>query len=110
MLIHEQDMFCLPLYTFNGTGLRNKAHYLRREYVSMKNWDDENFVNQGEYPPVAADTKRPLHKDTTVHITGGVKVACNEDITFAGRMLRQSFWDLMDLWRYQTNKADDEPW
>ena len=110
MWIHERDMFCLPLYTFNGSGLQNKPAHTKHEYVSMQNVGDQNFANQGMYPPVEVQSRRPMDPNTTVYITGGVKVACNEDIAHVGRMPRESRNDLLNLWRTLSGNAQREPW
>lgn len=107
--MHTRDMFCLPLYTFDHTGLRNKQHLLH-EYVSVQNYGDEKFQNQGMYPPVVADTTYPLDDDTTVHITGGLKVACNDDIKICGRVEREDYYDLVNLWQTLSNNAKKMRW
>ena len=107
--IYQRDMFCVPLYTFNHTGLQNKQGILE-EYVSVSNWDDRDFENQGMYMPVVADCKRRLDQDTTIHITGGIKVACNEDIYRCGRISQESHIHLVDLWETLRNRAKNVRW
>ena len=111
MWIHDRDVFCLPLYTFAGNGLSGKAHLPIQEFVCMKNVGDQQFVNQGVYPPVEVQNRRmPMDRNTSVYITGGLKVACNEDIAHVGRMTRRSHADLLSLWKKLSEKAQQEPW
>jgi hypothetical protein len=89
--IYERDMFCIPLYTHDGTGLRNKSDRLRQEYVCVVNARDEhNFYNQGFYDPLLVNSRRPFHPDTAAHMAAGFRVACNDDIQFAGRITETS--------------------
>lgn len=110
MWIHERDMFCLPLYTFNAQGLRNKGPDIKHEYVSVKN-AGKPHVNQGLYPAVEVVPQgKDMHPDSTVHITGGLRVGCNEDITWAGRITKQGYAELLALWRTLSNDALKQPW
>ena len=34
--IYKRDMFCLPLYSFNGAGLNSKSRFIQPEYVCLK--------------------------------------------------------------------------
>lgn len=52
IFMHQHDLFCLPLYSFSGRGLKEKAQRLKEEYVSMKTVGAEGFVNHGVHPPV----------------------------------------------------------
>ena len=85
LFIHMQDLFCLPLYSHENRGLTGKPDHLKKEYVCMFNQGDEDFVNQGVYPPVEIIATRPVLKTTSAHLTGGCRVGCNEDITDVGR-------------------------
>ncbi|KAK4541742.1 hypothetical protein LTR36_007451 [Oleoguttula mirabilis] len=110
MWIHERDMFCLPLYTFNEKGLKSKGQDIKHEYVSVKN-AGKPHVNQGLYPAVEVVPRwKDMHKDSTVHITGGLRVSCNDDITWAGRITKQGYTELLALWRKLSNDALKEPW
>ncbi|KAK3674675.1 hypothetical protein LTR78_005397 [Recurvomyces mirabilis] len=87
--IHERDMFCLPLFTHNHTGLSGKGKHILHEYVSLKNKGDRAHVQQGLYPPVEVDAyKRPMDKGTAIQLTGGLRVSCNDDVTLAGRVTK----------------------
>ena len=106
--LYGRDMFCVPLYTFSGTGLRNKPDFLKREYVSVSNSADVEFVNQGNYQPIQVDARRPLDQNTTVHLSGGIKVGCEEDISRVGRVTRESFQHLLNLWTDLSEAAKQE--
>ena len=110
LFIHMQDMFCLPLYSHENRGLSGKPVHLKREYVCMANEGDEEFVNQGLYPPVQVIANRPIMATTTVHLTGGLRVGCNEDITGVGRLTRKSYQELVELWDMVVEFARAEPW
>lgn len=110
MFIHEQDMFCLPLYSHENRGLSGKPDYLKKEYVCMANVGDEGFVNQGLYPPVEVVANRPVLRTTCVQLTGGLRVGCNEDITDVGRLTRKSYQELVELWDEVVGIAREEPW
>jgi hypothetical protein len=91
--IHREDMFCVPLYSFEGKvlmkkkGLMKKPEFLRREYVSIKNAHDKAFVQQGPNDSVDADLiYKDLHPTSAIHITGGFKVACAENTAIVGRL------------------------
>ncbi|RMX95982.1 hypothetical protein D0868_11433 [Hortaea werneckii] len=110
MWIHERDMFCLPLYTFSGRGINSRGKDIIHEYVALKNAGrpDTNF---GKYPAIEVVPKyKDLHKDTTIHITGGLRVGCNEDITRVGKLTKQGYFDLLALWKRLSNDAQQEPW
>jgi len=110
VFIHLQDLYCLPLYSFGNRGLKDKPEYLKKEYVCMANHGDKAFVNQGKYPPVHVEAHHPVNPNTAVHLTGGVKVGCNEDISLAGRLTRKSYFELLELWEDTVKVAREEPW
>jgi len=110
VFIYLQDLYCLPLYSFEGKGLRSKPEYLRKEYVCMSNVEDRKFVNQGKYPPVQIQARHPVNADTTVHLTGGLRVGCNEDITHVGRLTMKSYFELVELWEKTVEDARKESW
>ncbi|EMD00589.1 hypothetical protein BAUCODRAFT_175025 [Baudoinia panamericana UAMH 10762] len=108
--IHERDMFCLPLFTSNKSSLRNKSERIKHEYVSVAN-QGKPHVNQGHYPPVeVVAMKKPLHEDSIIHLAGGVRVGCNEDITWAGRMTKDGYTAVLKLWQDLSEHAQAEPW
>ncbi|KAK3073721.1 hypothetical protein LTR53_004418 [Teratosphaeriaceae sp. CCFEE 6253] len=109
--IYHEDMFCLPLYSFNRKGIQSKPECLRHEYVSVRNVKDTNFVNQGTHAPIAARHRtKPFSPETAVHITGGVKVGCNEDIAFCGRTTKEGYAQLVKLYEEVSRKAKSEFW
>lgn len=109
--LFEQDMFCLPLYSFEGKGIQGKPAWLRKEYVSMKNASDRDFRNQGFYDPVAVQMRRkPMNPMTAVHLTGGTRVGCQEDISMIGRMTQEGHRQLVRLWRTLNQAAQEEAW
>ncbi|RMY98262.1 hypothetical protein D0862_07681 [Hortaea werneckii] len=110
MWIHERDMFCLPLYAFSGQGINSRGKDIIHEYVALKN-AGKTHTNFGKYPAIEVVPKyKDLHKDTTVHITGGLRVGCNEDITRVGKLTKQGYFDLLALWKRLSNDAQQEPW
>ena len=110
MFIHIQDMYCLPLYSFNNRGLQAKPEHLKKEYVCMANDGDIGFVNQGVHPPVIIQAHHRVLDNTTVHLTGGVRVGCNELVHSAGRLTRKSYYGLVGVWSELVNGAKTEPW
>ncbi|RMY29385.1 hypothetical protein D0866_08736 [Hortaea werneckii] len=110
MWIHERDMFCLPLYTFSGQGINSRGKDIIHEYVALKN-AGKPHTNFGKYPAIEVVPKyKDLHKDTTIHITGGLRVGCNEDIIRVGKLTKQGYFDLLALWKRLSNDAQQDPW
>jgi hypothetical protein len=110
LFIYMQDMYCLPLYTFGDRGLKEKPEHLKKEYVCMENVGDEGFVNQGPHPPVQVLMNHAVKPNTTVHLTGGVRVGCNEDIYIGGRMTMKTYYELVDVWSNLVDGAKEEQW
>jgi hypothetical protein len=110
VFIYMQDLYCPPLYTFGDRGLKEKPAHLKKEYVCMENVGDERFVNQGPHPPVTVQMRHPVKPNTTVHLTGGQRVGCNEDIYLCGRMLRTSYYELVDVWSTLVDGAKAQEW
>ncbi|KAK4950807.1 hypothetical protein LTR10_010800 [Elasticomyces elasticus] len=109
--IHQQDLFCVPLFSFGGKGIRGKPEWLRKEYVSVRNKGDKKFDNQGPCPPVdVVAWKKPMHPMTAVQITGGTKVNFSEDIAFCGRTTEDGYNHLLELWNELWMKAQGEVW
>lgn len=90
LFVHHYDLFCLPLFSFSGRGLTEKPDHIKTEYVCVKNAGVEGFVNHGVHPPVEIQAHHPVTDSTTVHLTGGLRVGCNEDITRVGRLTEKS--------------------
>ena len=104
--IYKRDMFCLPLYSFNGAGLNSKSRFIQPEYVCLKNCDATKFVKQGVYDPIEATyMHKPFDENTAIHITGGTKVSCIDDIAFCGRVNPNSYKELVKLWENLANAA-----
>ena len=100
MWTYAEDMFCVPIYSFNGNGLRNKPNSIIGEYVCLQNDDDFNYTKQGLYDPVVAIRKpgrKPFSPESVVHITGGHKVSCAVEIAYCGRLSEDSYIYLRDL-------------
>ena len=76
----------------------------------MANEGHEDFVNEGMYPPVEVRANRPLLVTTSVHLTGGLRVGCNEDISAVGRLTKKSYQELVELWDKIVGFAREEPW
>ena len=110
LFIHIQDMYCLPLYSFSNRGLQGKPEHLKKEYVCMANDGDEGFVNQGIHRPVIIQAHHRVYDNTTVHLTGGVRVGCNEWVHSAGRLTRDSYYELVGVWSDLVSGAKAEVW
>lgn len=77
----------------------------------MKNVGDAGFVNQGQYEPVEVQCRRrPMNAMTSVQLTGGVRVACEEDIQMVGRITEESHAHLVGLWTRMNEVAQSERW
>lgn len=110
--MHKKDMFCLPLFSHNQTGLQKKKDVIE-EYICVKNvGTDPHFVNEHpNYAPVEADMRRgKLDPTTTVHLIGGMKVSYNEDICKCGRITEDSYNTLIERWLALTEAAQGEAW
>ncbi|KAK5125484.1 hypothetical protein LTR85_000594 [Meristemomyces frigidus] len=108
--LHRQDMFCLPLFSYSGTGLAKKQASLD-EHIAVMNVGDFNFVNHGMYTPVEASCSRgKLTNTTTIHLACGIKVGYSEDICRVGRITQKSHQQLMELWQDLSERAQSEAW
>lgn len=88
--------------------MRAKPVSQQNEYASLRNLG-ERGVQQGPHKPVEMSAHRPIDgSNTTVHLTGGIKVACNEDITRVGRLTQQSYYDLLETWNKLREGAEAE--
>jgi hypothetical protein len=110
LFIYMQDLYCLPLYTFGDRGLKEKPEHLKKEYVCMANVGDRLFVNQGPHSYVQAQMNHPVKPNTTVHLTGGQRVACNDDLFIGGRLTKKTYYELVDLWSTIVDTAKEEQW
>lgn len=98
LFIHAQDLYCLPLFSFGNRALSAKPVWLRDEYVCIANEGDENFVNEGSHKIVWVEARRAVKASTTLQLTGGIRIGCNEDIALVGRLARESYYYLRELW------------
>lgn len=106
--IYEEDMFCVPLYSFDGAGFIQKPNWLHGEYVSLGNTDDKNFKGQGINPAVFANRRansNPFHPLSAVHLAGGFKVACRANNSYCGRLTEESYFSLVQMWQKLCNKC-----
>lgn len=110
LFVYSQDMYCLPLYSFGNRGLEAKPEALRKEYVCTRNEGEEEKENPGVHRAVVIRSRRPLTESTTIHLTGGIRVGCNEDITSVGRLTKQSYGELVDIWGALVQGAQGESW
>lgn len=108
--MYKETMFCVPMYSFNGKGLRSKPKHIKEDYVSVVNKGDVNFENQGVHPPIQVECKWPVDKNTTIKLVGGVDVPYKADIAKAGRLPRESFGRLMMLWKNLSGTAWGQPY
>jgi len=110
LFIHHYDLFCLPLFSFSGRGLTEKPDHIKHEYVCMKNVGAQNFVNHGVHSPIEIQAHHPVTDSTTVHLTGGLRVGCNEDITRVGRLTEKSYFRLVETWEKVVEEAQNQSW
>ncbi|RMY68348.1 hypothetical protein D0864_11363 [Hortaea werneckii] len=111
LFIYEQDMLCLPLYTWNKGGISRRPACLKKEYVGLKDAKNNEYVNYGDYNPVVIEgNRRPMHEHSTVVLSAGCKVGCNEDILSVGRLTERSHDYLVELWQKLNLKAEAEAW
>jgi hypothetical protein len=110
LFVHHYDLFCLPLFSFSGRGLTEKPDHIKHEYVCMKNVGARNFVNHGVHQPVEIQAHHPVTDSTTVHLTGGLRVGCNEDITRVGRLTEKSYFKLVETWEKVVEEAQNQSW
>jgi hypothetical protein len=111
--INQLDMYCLPLYSFEGKGLVGKKDYQKDDYVCLRNKEaGSSFKNEGNYKPVVFESydRRRLTDETTVHLTEGVTVDPRGHISFVGRLDEASHKHLLGLWQDRVNLAKSKPW
>lgn len=108
LFAHQYDLFCLPIYSFSGRGLREKPEPMKVEYVCVKNVGAEDFVNEGIHPPVEIMARHPVTDSTTVQLSGGLRVGCREDIAMVGRLTETSYVRLVRIWKELTTQAQNE--
>ncbi|GIZ40848.1 hypothetical protein CKM354_000417100 [Cercospora kikuchii] len=98
----EEEMFCLPLYSWQNTGIQKKRKYIQ-DYVCVGNFNKKDkFRHSGVHEPVWFVHKYPdgeLTDATTCHIAGGKYIEYKEDITKVGRITGSSFAALNELWQ-----------
>jgi len=116
LMIYEQTMYCLPLYTWSGRGLGSRPAWLKKEYVAMKNaqhkklYPGEPFVNDGVHDEIEVICRHPVKVQTTIQLTGGVKVDCCGDVNTVGRLTQTGYKRLMALWQKVNEDAKNAPW
>ncbi|RMZ25856.1 hypothetical protein D0859_10100 [Hortaea werneckii] len=111
LFIYGRDMLCLPLYTWNKSGISRRPGWLKNEYVGVQDANNLNYINHGDYPPVIIEgNRRPMHEHSTVVLSAGCKVSCNEDILSVGRLTQKSHTHLVALWQELNRAAVAEAW
>lgn len=111
LYIHTDNMFYLPLYTWNKRGISSRLRKVKGEYVGLKDTTDQNYKNEGDYPPIVATSrKKAWHPATSIHLTGGGTVECTDDITFCGRVDKPSYMRLRKLFKERVEKAEGQPY
>ncbi|KAI7486499.1 hypothetical protein KC351_g3287 [Hortaea werneckii] len=111
LFIYGRDMLCLPLYTWNKSGISRRPAWLKNEYVGVQDANNFNYINHGDYPPVIIEgNRRPMHEHSTVVLSAGCKVSCNEDILSVGRLTQKSHTHLVALWQELNREAVAEAW
>ncbi|KAK5165922.1 uncharacterized protein LTR77_008846 [Saxophila tyrrhenica] len=116
LMVFEQSMYCLPLYTFSGRGLGSRPPWIRKEYVAMRNaehdllFPHEPFVNSGLHPHVDVVCKCPVKRETSVQLSGGIKADCCGDVFKIGRMTEDGYGLLLELWQTMSEEAESQPW
>ncbi|KAF2172227.1 hypothetical protein M409DRAFT_49951 [Zasmidium cellare ATCC 36951] len=109
LLKHQNVLFCLPLYSFEGQDLACKPDKLKWEYIPVMNKGDTKFRNPGKLQACEVETydpKRPMKKTSCIQLTGGVKVDPVEHISFVGRMDQASYARMLAFYdrRYEIAK------
>ncbi|KAM3418525.1 hypothetical protein BST61_g4503 [Cercospora zeina] len=108
----EEEMFCLPLYSWNQVGIEKKRHVIN-DYVCVGNWKYRHtFVSSGTHKPIWFVHRFPdgeLTSTTTCHIAGGKHVEFREDISYVGRITGQSYGALMELWEERNEEFRTQP-
>lgn len=111
LFIFHESMFCLPLYSFSERGITARPEHIQKEYVCMKNVDDVNFVNDGLYPPVEVKARlKPLSPETTIQMTGGMRVSFDEEVANVGRLTQKSYRHLVRLWQGVNEQGMADGW
>ncbi|KAK5692825.1 hypothetical protein LTR17_025235 [Elasticomyces elasticus] len=111
LYIYSQDMFCLPLYSWNGKGAGGRPEDLKHEYVGVKNSTDTYYENHCDHKPVVIEgNHNPMTPATTIVLTAGLKVDCREDINKVGRLTKPTYAHMLSLWRDLSVKAQQQPW
>ncbi|KAK6429724.1 hypothetical protein LTR95_014128 [Oleoguttula sp. CCFEE 5521] len=106
----NKELHCLPLNSFSNRGIMAKDPTERHEYVCVKNENDMNFNTQGPHKALEASMKRTvLDNTTTLYLTGGIRVAYNEDVNFCGRLTKDSYHRMRNLWDDLVKVAKTEP-
>lgn len=109
--VHHFHMFCVPMYTHSGQGLKNKKGDLVKEYVCVMNrGPNPGFENDGKYPPITVSSRKPMKPESSVHITGGFKVPCNGDVLKVGGLVGDSYVELVELWKGLAQNASGYTW
>ncbi|PIB01497.1 hypothetical protein CB0940_00182 [Cercospora beticola] len=108
----DEEMFCLPLYSWNQVGMIRKQGYVK-DYVSLGNWKyRDSFKPSGVHPAiwfVHRNEVSELTDTTTCHIAGGKHVEYQEDISYVGRITKSSYEALLDLWGTRNDEFTNQP-
>lgn len=110
---HQNTLFCLALWSFEGRGLDCKPDKLKFEYVSVMNKGEKKFRNPGKFQPVEVETydsNRPMKDSSCIQLTGGVHVDPSEHVSFVGRMDQASYARLLTLHERRNEIAKQKPW
>lgn len=83
----NEDILCLPLFTWSGRGIASRPVRMKNECVSTNSHDDKAFQNHGAYPRVTVRCRRkPMAVATAIALTRGRTSGCNENIAHVDRL------------------------
>lgn len=79
---------------------------VRNEYMDLINEGQPTYERETNLDPLKATLKKPLKEKTVVHVTGGIKVACNEDISIVRTVVKKSYRQLKAQWDAMRDEAN----
>lgn len=109
---HAELMYCLPLYSFTGRGILSRRPDVIHEYTQLMDVKHSaGFKTAGKHAPIEFKHKysdSSLLPETVIHLTGGLSVNWEEDISKVGRLTEEGYENLVELWRDLSDAALNE--
>lgn len=102
--VTETQIFCVPIFTYQGRGVTSRPWKQRFEYICLRSYNDNNYINDGNYDPVVTKSGI-LSNKSCIHITAGFVMECKSDISMHGYLDKKSHDRLYDLWQKLTEDA-----